>query len=190
MMKQCPKCGNTKALDAFYVRSNGRPQSYCKACGNARAVAWAAKNKARTAEYSANYQRQNREAINARARIARASDPVSTKAAVAKWRAANRETAVAASRAWYYANPVRARAQEAKRRAIKLQAVATWADHEQIARIYASAKELRDCGVDVHVDHIFPLQGKTVCGLHTHDNLQILMAKANIAKGNKLTEVA
>lgn len=72
---------------------------------------------------------------------------------------------------------------------MKLLAVAKWADHERIAVVYASARELRGCGVDVHVDHIYPLQGRLVCGLHTHDNLQILLAKANIAKGNKSTEV-
>ena len=189
-MKRCPKCDTVKALGAFRVRATGTPQSHCKACDNVRAAAWAAKNKERAAAHTANYQRKNREALNASARRARAADPASARAAVAKWRAANGETAAAAARAWYYANPVRARAQEAKRRAVKLQAVAGWADHEQIARIYASAKELRECGIDVHVDHVFPLRGRTVCGLHTHDNLQILPAKANIAKGNILHEVA
>ena len=162
--------------------------SHCKACDNQRAAAWAAVNKDRTAEHSAKYQRDNRGTINLRAKAARAESPETQRAYVAKWRAANVEVARAASRAWYAANPARSRAQEAKRRSAKLNAVPALADHDQIARIYSSARELREVGIDVHVDHIIPLQGKAVRGLHTHDNLQIILAKDNIAKSNR-TEV-
>lgn len=37
-----------------------------------------------------------------------------------------------------------------------------------------------------HVDHMLPLRAKNVSGLHCADNLQVIPAKMNLAKGNKL----
>jgi hypothetical protein len=37
-----------------------------------------------------------------------------------------------------------------------------------------------------HIDHVVPLQGKTVCGLHIHTNIQVIPAFDNLRKGNRV----
>lgn len=77
----------------------------------------------------------------------------------------------------------------AKRHATKLNATPKWANHKYITLWYilAKAEELRT-GKQVHVDHIVPLQGKIVCGLHCENNMQLLFKEDNLKKSNKYME--
>ena len=69
-----------------------------------------------------------------------------------------------------------------KRRADKLNATPDWLT--KIDRIII--QDIYDrCPVGHHVDHIVPLQGKTVCGLHVPWNLRIISDKENLSKGNR-----
>ena len=74
-----------------------------------------------------------------------------------------------------------------KRRAAKFSATPLWADLNAIKNIYKQSRQVSvETGVLHHVDHIVPLQGKNVCGLHVEYNLQIIPAKQNLSKANKL----
>ena len=107
-----------------------------------------------------------------------------------KWRSESRVTKAARVMKYYWNNRDRciARSVEshrrtgfnAQRRAAKLKATPKWADLKAIRAVYAQ------CPVGFHVDHIIPLKGENVCGLHIVENLQILSATDNLRKGNKL----
>lgn len=65
----------------------------------------------------------------------------------------------------------------------------TWADKQKIKKVYRECKQLtEETGVLHHVDHIIPVMGKKVCGLHVYENLRIITAKENLAKSNRFTE--
>lgn len=89
--------------------------------------------------------------------------------------------AVERATAWARENPGRANANKARHNAAKLRATAAWANFDEIAAIYSTARAF---GPGFHVDHIVPLQGKTVCGLHCEANLRIVPASLNISKHN------
>ena len=58
----------------------------------------------------------------------------------------------------------------------------SWANLDIIQRIY-------DCAETAHVDHIVPLRGELVCGLHVENNLQYLTPEENLSKGNKYSSL-
>jgi len=80
----------------------------------------------------------------------------------------------------------------ARRRARKLSATPKWLSVQQLQEIkkkYALATMLTQNSGIVHaVDHIVPLKGKTVCGLHVPWNLQVITRKDNLTKSNKFNE--
>ena len=89
------------------------------------------------------------------------------------------------SRKHYQKNKAHYIAKEAKKRALKLLATTLWGQ-DQVSEFYLKAKELErlNPGTKYHVDHVVPLVGKNVCGLHNHFNLQILTETENKRKGN------
>ena len=88
-------------------------------------------------------------------------------------------------RTYYEKNKLFYIQKDADRRAKKLQAQTIWGQ-ENVSKFYKKAKELEllNPGIKYHVDHVVPLVGKNVCGLHNQFNLQILTETENKRKGN------
>ena len=69
------------------------------------------------------------------------------------------------------------------RRAVKMNSTPLWSDRSQIDAF------VNACPPDYHLDHIIPLRGQNVCGLHVLENLQYLPAQENLRKSNKLIPI-
>jgi hypothetical protein len=116
----------------------------------------------------------------------RAKRRAKARATAAAYRAANKEKKRARDAAYIAANPEKNRAKVANAKAAKLQRTPVWRDKNAIRRVYALAKRLeRKHGEPYHVDHIIPLQGNTVSGLHVETNLEPLRGPENASKSNK-----
>lgn len=107
------------------------------------------------------------------------------------WYDANSDKAKADAKLYREANPGKILAHNAKRRSAKLQRTPIWTDLEAIKQVYIDcieinmAAKLAGCVETFVVDHIVPLQGVNVSGLHIVNNLQIITAKENSEKSNK-----
>lgn len=91
---------------------------------------------------------------------------------------------------YYQKNKTDYKVRNSLRRASKLKATPSWLteqDKLHFKCIYqVAAMRNKESDILWHVDHIVPLQGENVCGLHVPWNLQIITAEENLAKGNRL----
>jgi len=189
-MKKCsnPICEETKPLEEFHRDKNSRDgfRSRCKNCCNSyytknkkTVSAWQnqynAEHKKQKAQYDALYYEKNKEDIAIYSTTYRQENKEKVTSWISKWKKNNRG---------------KMNSYTANRRAANIMATPVWISDSQlleIREIYDLAKELQWLSEEpLHVDHIIPLQGKTVSGLHVPWNLQILPASLNVAKGNKL----
>ncbi len=125
----------------------------------------------------------------AKAKYASANKEV-VKARITAWREVNKEKMIEARRAWREANNHKERAYVRKRQASKLQRTPSWLspdDYWLMEEAYELAvKRTKLFGFQWDVDHIYPLQGRTVSGLHVPLNLQVIPGVLNSSKGARV----
>lgn len=167
--KTCSKCGESKPVEMFHKHRTNLDgyRGDCKVCRNQANKEHYKKNKARClatrkAYYYANHEQQ------------------------LDYRKGRQQETYEQRRgyrqAYYETNKDdyrrRGRIASNKRRASKIHRTPTWSEEAYIAQVYTQ------CPEGHHVDHIIPLQGSNVSGLHVLDNLQWLTAEENMRKGN------
>lgn len=106
----------------------------------------------------------------------------------AKWSENNPEKVRKSSKNWKRANLGNVAESASRRRAAEDLRMPSWltaADHLEFDTVYKYCAGLRAAGLDYHVDHIVPLRGKSVSGLHVPWNLQVIPAVENMSKGNR-----
>jgi hypothetical protein len=165
-MKSCAKCKILKPLSDFGKRKNGKNglRSMCKICTNAQTRDWQHLNREKCNLNNKNWRENNKD-----------KKRVSDKKGRQKWEQSNRGTV---------------NAKTAKRRAAKLCATPPWLSELQNGHIKmfyeTSAFLTKELGIKFHVDHIIPLQGENVSGLHVPWNLQVISESDNCSKRNKV----
>ena len=146
---------------------------------------WLSQTKEHRAEWQRAYYAEHKEQQDASIKRWALNNPEKIRQKQQKWSRLNPEKVREKSRNWAKNNPAKTAAMAAKRRAKKLQATPAWADLSAIAIFYEQADSL-----NMTVDHIIPLQGKNVCGLHVENNLQLLTKSENSRKRNRFDEHA
>jgi hypothetical protein len=178
-IKRCTKCAVGKTYKEFSPdrRRKDGLQSWCKACSNAANLKRYRDNPKVRADkkvYDVEYVNKNRDRKNLNNSI---------------WSGNNRSAVREMGRRWKKSNRHKVASYVRKRQAAKLQRTPSWLNENQLREIesyYWLAADLRAVsGQTYHVDHIIPLQGKGICGLHVPWNLQVLPSDINERKLNK-----
>ena len=135
------------------------------------------------------YRERNREVINARKRGYVKANRTKETARHREWCARHPERVSEYRRNYYAKNPHKINAKTRLRQASQLQRTPAWLtelDLLTIEEMYRLARERTEAtGVRHHVDHVVPLCGKAVSGLHVPQNLRVIPASENSRKSNK-----
>ena len=163
-MKTCSCCKKEKPFISFGKHSKNKDglQYQCKVC--------------RITACAVSYQKTSKEQLQKRNEAGK------------KWKEANVDKVKETSRKWSLNNQSRRTHLERKREIAKLQRTPKWTtqeDNEYILCLYQlAAMRSKHSDQKWHVDHVIPLQGKTVSGFHTPSNLQVIPAIDNLRKNN------
>jgi hypothetical protein len=203
-MKTCTKCKTEKPLERFSI-ARGKHITQCKDCVNERSAKWYEQNKERALANNKEWFEANKERKHATTKAWGMANKEKRSQDAAKRYIENKDAILERNRQNYHANIEKERARGsayfqqnkethrarvAKYRKARIERTPAWTNESDKLRMkcyYQVAKmRTRETGETWSVDHIVPLQGEGVSGLHVSWNLQVITKSENVAKGNKL----
>jgi len=179
--KTCALCKIFMLTDGNFLKLKTRYHSWCNPCRKAKKKEWYDSNADYARQVAKDWHYANYEKVK---------DVKAEK--IKDWRKNNPDKCKEYQKKCYENNKEKSFANSAKYRAKKRNAVPSWLDkemQEQIECLFKIAKELTNkTGIPHEVDHIIPLQGESVSGLHVPWNLQVLSRFDNRSKKNLIKE--
>lgn len=165
-MKTCNRCLKTKTLQEFSKALSCKDgfRNYCKECQSAKKKEW--------------YE-QNKEHVLAKTAVWHENNPEKVREAKQKWANSHKQYASEYKKQYVKEHKNLINAHTSARRKRVQQRTPAWSNRKDLVAFYLN------CPPGYHVDHIIPLNGKNVSGLHVLNNLQYLPAVENLQKGNK-----
>lgn len=184
-MEICRKCNSS--VDEVLTSKTGRA---CKKCVSEYNRQYREKHKEKISAQKKAWKIRNADHVKEKDRAYADANPEKRVAARNKWKQNNKYLDRAAKAKYRLNNKGKVQAWCIKRRAAKIHRTPTWLTADDLWMI-SQAYELASLrtsafGFSWHVDHIIPLQGKSVSGLHVPINLQVIPWIDNVKKGNRL----
>jgi hypothetical protein len=192
MMKNkiCSRCKIEKQISDFAKRkiSVDGHEGVCRECRTKGKNNWYSKNKDRYRKSNKKWADKNKEHL----RIKTKKYAEKNKDKIKEYRIKNRERILQKAREWQINNPAKCVRNVSARRAAKIKCTPKWLNESQknqIFEFYQFAKvQTERTGIKHEVDHIIPIKGHNVSGLHVPWNLQVISAEQNRRKSNKLEQ--
>lgn len=179
--KICSKCGDNLPIDEFHKNNNriSGLVSSCKKCYGVYYEENAEEIKERVRIYGENHKDEKSKSSKTYYKEHKENYTNNAK----KWVSNNPEKRKVIQKEYTQRNRPAKTARTAKYRATKIQATPKWLSQDQIDEM---KRFYENCPKGYEVDHIVPLRGKDVRGLHVPWNLQYLSAADNNKKGNRM----
>lgn len=177
-MRVCTHCNAEKPeeeFDRFFDRSRDkyRTRACCKSCRRKKITNYDKKNCSKKKVYNKAYAELNSEKIKKHSK---------------EYYNKNKDSILAYLKYWRDSNPDKVARGRLDRVKNVRRAIPPWTTDKMVEDIKMVYLHAKDCaitsGCEYEVDHIVPIKGKTVCGLHVPWNLQVLPKDINRSKTN------